>query len=70
MALEKELKDWLANSHFLDDLHTRDHRPHAMGGLPWHHDHSYSCSGVSWRASEGKALEENQAVVLPDIMTG
>lgn len=69
MALEIELSDWLANSHFLVDLHTQDHRPHAMGGMPRHHDHNYSRSGVSWRASEGKALEDNQAVVLPDIMT-
>lgn len=70
MVLEKELSDWLADSHFLDNLHVQEHKPHAMGDLwLWHRDHNYSGSDVNCRASEGKALEDNQAVVLPDIKT-
>ena len=33
-------------------------------------DHSnYSHSDIRWTAIEGKALEDHQSVVLPDIMT-
>lgn len=36
----------------------------------WHRGHlKYSPGGVRGRASEGKALENHQAVVSPDIVT-